>query len=542
MPFGCLLPIIRSVFTLIFGTVIFFAFLVFLMVTTVRDNFLSSDFYTESFAEDRIYDRFYNEVLLDPEFQDTIDELLGDIEVPIQDIATTGGLVAKIIPPEYLQDQVEGAVVGVINYLNKTGDNPDVPDVFIDLGPPLDNVKPVLLDYIDKRIDALDEVPVTTMDALQEELEALYRTVEMGKIPTTVPSIEDPSILVNSFVDTTIAELTEVPADTPEEFERAVEGLYEELAVGNFPLTLPSIEGIPIEDRLAAYDDALEAVRIAGLIPEETLDKLDELELQIKAELEKGSVKGALRVAAPELTKPVVNRFVDDAYDMALETLQDEGFPQSAIDGLEDRKEGIKEQLGEGNIKESLKLGARALVGPLIDNALDDLREDLDDQDRIDLVAKAAKQNGETKEEFLDRRELDIVRNVIDQTGIGLAALTGIIVLAVLAMAAVQFPHIGSGLRLPGLSLLSTGLIFLVVGIVMKFVLPSLTDDLVKSGTTDSPIPPELVTISADVLFTMAEKVADAIIVPSITVAVIGLALLLASFFVRALHIPFLSR
>ncbi len=72
-------------------------------------------------------------------------------------------------------------MVGAIDYLNKVT---DVPDVFIDLGPPLDNVTPVLLDYIDQRIDALDEDSVTTIEELQEGLEALYRTVEMGKIPS----------------------------------------------------------------------------------------------------------------------------------------------------------------------------------------------------------------------------------------------------------------------------------------------------------------------------------------------------------------------
>ena len=536
MLFGCLLPIIRSIFTLIFGIVIFISFLGFLLVTTVRDNFLSSDFYIESFAENQIYERIYDEVLVSEDFEDTTAELLGDIDVPTNDIVD----VAKaIITPDYLQAQVEGAVVGAIDYLNK---DTDVPDLFIDLGPPLDNVTPVLLDYIDQRIDALDEEPVTTIEELQEKLEALYRTVEMGKIPSSIPVIDDPEILVNSYVESTIAELIEVPADTPEIFESQVETLFEDLAGGNFPVSVPSVDLVPDEDLLAAYDAALLNIQSSGLVPEETLASLDDLETEIKAELIEGSVKGALSLAAPELTQPVVNEFVDDAYDLALENLQNTNFAQSAIDGLEAQKEEIKEALGEGNIKESLKLGARGLVGPLIDNAIDELRADLDGQDRIDLVAKAAKQNGETKEEFLDRRSLDVVRNVIDQTGIGLAAFVGIIFLASLAMAAVHFPHIGSGLRWPGLTLLSTGLTFLILGLVMKSVLPNLTDDLITSGTTDSPIPPEMVTISADVIISMAKKVAGAFIVPSIVVAVIGLLLLVASVIVRAMHIPFLSR
>ena len=80
---------------------------------------------------------------------------------------------------------------GAIDYLNK---ETDTPELFIELGPPLDNAKPALLGYIDRRIDALEEETVDSIDQLQEELEKLYRTVEKGEIPTSVPRIEDPEI------------------------------------------------------------------------------------------------------------------------------------------------------------------------------------------------------------------------------------------------------------------------------------------------------------------------------------------------------------
>ena len=84
-PFGCLFFIFRSVATFVLTVVIFFSFLAYLSVDTVRDKFLTADFYTERFAENSIYDRFYDDVLLDEEFEHTKQELLGDIKVVSDD-------------------------------------------------------------------------------------------------------------------------------------------------------------------------------------------------------------------------------------------------------------------------------------------------------------------------------------------------------------------------------------------------------------------------------------------------------------------------
>ena len=122
-PLGCLLGIIRPIFTLIFAIVLFLGCLGFVLVNSVRDNFLNSDFYVDNLAENDVYNRIYSEVLLDPEFEDTTQDLMGDVQVPQEDIV---GLAKEIIPPDYLQDQVEGAVIGTIDYLNKDTDDPQV--------------------------------------------------------------------------------------------------------------------------------------------------------------------------------------------------------------------------------------------------------------------------------------------------------------------------------------------------------------------------------------------------------------------------------
>ena len=533
--FGCLLNIFRTVASLVLGLVIFFAFLGFLLVSNFRDNSLSAEFYTDSLSESDIYNRFYDEVLLDPEYEDKTNDLLGDMKVTQADIAD---LAREIITPEYLQQEVEGAVRGAIDYLNKES---DTPQVFIHLGPPLENVKPALLKYMDSRIDELDDVPVDTLEELQEELESLFSTLEKGEIPTSLPAIDDTKSLVDRTVEKHVAELEEVQVSTTAEFEKELEGVYRQLANGEFPTSIPSIDVIPVAVRSSTYDLVFQAILADPSIPEEVKEGLRASDQEIKTELLEGRVKGALEVAAPQLTAPAINVFVDAAYDDVFNALKkDPLFTEAALDGLEEQSDGIKENLREGKIKEALKLGARGLAGPLIDDAIESLREELDDEDRLDLLEIAAEQNDQTKEEFLDDH-VDDGRRIIGYGKIGQWVTIVIIVVSVVAMGAVHFPHAASGLRWPGLTLFLSGLLFLVVGLIMKSQLPGRLEDLLDR-TDVSAIPPSMIDIINDVFAAMSSDVAGGFITASIIVLVIGFGMLIGSFFIRLLHIPFISR
>lgn len=536
--FGCLFFIFRSVASLILGLVIFFAFLGYILGDPFRDNFLTSAFYTDSLSENDVYNRIYDEVLLDPEFEDTTDKLLGRIEFTGDDIDVIRKDIVRvareIIPTEYLQTQVEAAVHDTIDYLNK---DTDTANVFVDLSVPLTRAKPVLFRYMDRRIDELEDKPVSTFEELQAELETLFSTLEKGEIPSSVPLVVDRSALVNSYVDENIAQLEEVPAPTRQDFREELETIYQDLANGKIPTRIPSIEAIPVDTRLAVYDLVLETVRNDPTFPPEAIQGLEEQEVAIKAQIREGSVKGALEIASRPLTEPVVEFFVDDSYDRAFEKLRDEGtIPKRALDGLDEQSDRIKAHLGEGEIKEALKLGARGLAEPLIDEALDDLRDELDEEERLDLVLKAAEQRDQTREEFLD--DLDIARDVINRGDVGLWLALLLIVLAVLFMAAVHFPHLSSSLRWPGLTLFLSGFVFLILGLVIKSKL--LEDPLDRADV--SPIPPSMVQIINDVSGSMVSDVGGGFVTTSIIIMVVGIVLLGGSFVIRALHIPFFSR
>ena len=109
---GCIFIILRSVFSLILGVVVFFGFLAFVLNDNLTDQLFEADFYTGIIIGENTYERIYDEVLLDEELEDTTRDLLGDIQVVSQQEIVE--LLKKIVPPEYLQSRKDRKKVEVL--------------------------------------------------------------------------------------------------------------------------------------------------------------------------------------------------------------------------------------------------------------------------------------------------------------------------------------------------------------------------------------------------------------------------------------------
>ena len=545
---GCFFGIFRSIFSVIFGIVVFVGFFSYLVITNVEDNFLSAEFYTGKLDEEtdtgkNVYDRIYEDVLADPEYEKG-QELQGGIKIDPNDRAE---VAEQIIPRDYLQSQVEGAIIGTIDYLNKETEDPAI---FIDLGPPLDNVKPALLGYIDRRIDGLNEVPVTTIGELEAKLEELFLKLDNGEIPTEIPVINDLNALAFSYVNDTVTDLEVIPTSSPQEFQDDLETLFRQLNKGQLPTEVPSVEAIPVSLRGPTFDVVLAS--LGKDLPPEVVESLIRNRANIVNQLESGCVTGtektecgatgAIQEATASLIEPVVGQFIDDGFDNALAKLKKDGsLPTVALDGLTDRAGDIKSPLGEGKIKEALKVGARAVAGPIIDQAIGKIEKELDSDRRLDLVKVAADNIGKSRKDFL--KQADFGRNLIDNFGIGVAFAILAVAGGSLAMAMVQFPHMSSFFRVPGITLLLSGAVFLILGIVANSQVSGLLNDLIDRGAEGrTVIPDSMIDVISDVIASVASDIAGGFIVPSIAIMVVGLVLIVLSGVIRMLHIPFLSK
>ncbi len=105
----------------IFLIVLFFpVFLVTLTVLGVNDTFLSADFYIDQLRKADIFNFMYDEVVpaaLDEVSQDSSQDIPVDLEVVQDELVTS---VREVLPPEWLQGQVEMVIGEVLPYL--TGD------------------------------------------------------------------------------------------------------------------------------------------------------------------------------------------------------------------------------------------------------------------------------------------------------------------------------------------------------------------------------------------------------------------------------------
>lgn len=187
---GCILWILRPIATFILGIIVFAGLILLVVGGNLTGKLLDPEFYTGTLAEQDTYNRIYTEILVDPDLEQTTRDLLGDINVDPADIVP---LLRDILPPEYIQAQVEDAIERTVGYFN--GDLEQL-EVYLDLGPPLAEAKDVLLAYVDEQIDSL---PVEELGAeactseglleKAEEFKILIITLASGKTPESLPSL-----------------------------------------------------------------------------------------------------------------------------------------------------------------------------------------------------------------------------------------------------------------------------------------------------------------------------------------------------------------
>ena len=299
---------VKIIFSVILGLVIFFGVLAYLSSDALRSQFLSADFYTESLAENDAYLRFYDAVLI-PRTQDQLDEegrayFVGGLRIDKEDV---GALVKGILTPPELRRQVEAAIQGAVDYLNKeddpaTGEPVQVPQVYIEfrpifgtrtptpegVTPVTGTAKPVLTRFLVKQLKNNIEVLPPVEGTLPEKIEALSR-----QLYDTLDQLQDP----------------------------------------RFPIQVPSLAGIPAEARAMVYDGA-RAILIAGGLSAQSIQGLDEADDKIKEELlqfdPEDALVDALAAALVPLVEPIIDQGIDEFRDRQLDS-QDRFDPIARI-------------------------------------------------------------------------------------------------------------------------------------------------------------------------------------------------------------------
>lgn len=419
---GCLISLVRAGASLILFVIIFVGFLSYLILNNFSDKLLSADFYNNTLAAEDTYNRIYDEVLLDDELKDTTERFLGDIQiVSHQEIVD---LLREIMPPEYIQAEVERAIGRTIDWVNE---DVDELELYVDLNEPLDNVKTVMLNYIDGRIDMLE--------------------------------VEDPGFSGCS-------------TDTANRLADIFTAKFNQIADGVVPTSVPSLQAIDAPCRVVIFELAY-------------------------------------------------NSLIDEA-----------GLNEATATTLKNGKGDLRFPFAQGDTLEVLKVSARLLAEPLMDDALDRVREDLNGSGQFDLISQIAEWDSDSSEAQI-RADLTDGRDWISKANnFGDLASLIMVIGGAVVMGLIYFPTLGGMLRWPGIALLITGGFFFVTGKIAESKVPDALTDAIETGADKvSDVPPAVTDLGTDVLVSFGSQLTDGFVGPSLTMLTIGIILFGASFF-----------
>ena len=199
---------------------------------------------------------------------------------------------------------------------------------------------------------------------------------------------------------------------------------------------------------------------------------------------------------------------------------------------IEDEKDDLRESFIEGDTRAFLEKAAAPLVSPVIDDSLEEIRRDLQMNDRLDLLEKLAESSDDLTREDIDE-SADLLRDALSAlsgTG-GMVALLAVIAGSLL-LAAVHIPNPTGMLRWPGLTLLLGGVMCLLFGFILNSAVPGMIGEAFAQAEADSSdTPTALISLTGDLMESFARQFTGGFIPGTAAVLLIGTVLFAASFF-----------
>ena len=197
---------------------------------------------------------------------------------------------------------------------------------------------------------------------------------------------------------------------------------------------------------------------------------------------------------------------------------------------IEDEKDELRESFIEGDTRAFLEKAAAPLVSPVIEDSLEEIRRDLQMNDRLDLLEQLA-------DDDLTREDIDesagLLRDAVNTLSGTWRMVTLLVVVAgSLLLAAAHIPNPTGMLRWPGLTLLLGGVMCLLFGFMLNSAVPGMIGEVFAQAEADSSdTPTALISLIGDLMESFARQFTGGFIPGTATVLLIGAVLFAASFF-----------
>ena len=163
------------------------SFASFLATTALTYDLLEPDYYSSALADNNTYERFYTEVLADPEFSALTADLLGGTSLG-EERAVAVATLRLVLPPSTLREITERTIAALIAYLR--GDTKRI-DTQIDLKQMLADLDDVVGQQAANLLASARTEHPESLEAFQDVLRQVSVSLSNGTIPQALPSLPD---------------------------------------------------------------------------------------------------------------------------------------------------------------------------------------------------------------------------------------------------------------------------------------------------------------------------------------------------------------
>ena len=201
---------------------------------------------------------------------------------------------------------------------------------------------------------------------------------------------------------------------------------------------------------------------------------------------------------------------------------------------IENEKGGLRDSFIEGDTRAFLEQAAASLLRPVIDTSLAQLRRDLQEGDRLDLLEQFAEHSDDLAREDIDEQAEFIRASLDTASGTGRVIALVTVIVGSLLLAAVHLPRPTDMFRWPGLTLILGGAVCLAVGFVLNSALPGRIRETVASPADyTSDIPMTAISLAGDLAESFARQLTSGFVSATVVVLAVGAVLFGTSFFAR---------
>lgn len=212
------------------------------------------------------------------------------------------------------------------------------------------------------------------------------------------------------------------------------------------------------------------------------------------------------------------------------QVLDDPAMNSQAALILEGERANLRQEFIAGDTRAFIKAVADPLIKPLIEDAIADIRRNLQRNDRFDLLDWLAEESEDATRADIEEQAESLRQIVSAANGPGRFIALAMIIVGVLLMAAVHFPNPAEMLRWPGITLIMGGGVCLLVGFVLNSAIPGQFKDAILRAASYSPeVPTSVVSLAGDLAESFARQATAGFIPSSVTIMVIGALLVAAS-------------